>query len=409
MKVYIIRSTDLGKVRFNNIISSLNYRSNKKRTNPIYYQGICVDSKIDVDIIESDNENYHLLTKRLQDEDDINPLCPDDFNHFFETCDDIRRRENIEENDICILLTNELNTNNFFGWCDDRIKNIMIQTSQWELIFGDDCQYDFAVMYEINAWILRSLFFLNLQHMRLAIGRSHNGDVMDFCVNKEQISIKMRTADISSRLLNQLSQRSMEKYPQISFIIDQFERIRLALLNREKSIFWTTSVTLKFTHDINNNHFIAVEEFGNMNLGLDLSERVIYRLFLQIEEGIHYDNMGLYKKEIYRLFCIESSTKRLTLTILSTIKNIFDVSYTNQERDGYSIVIDKNKEEDLDGSEENELTITVGNTKKNFNEKISKINTTLKRSIPSGIVNDYLIHNNKNKYKVNLDRTLIMY
>jgi hypothetical protein len=99
----------------------------------------------------------------------------------------------------------------------------------------------------------------------------------------------------------------------------------------------------------------------------------------------------------------------LTLTILTTIKNIFDVSYTNEERDEYSIVIDKNKEEDLDGFEENELNITVGKPKKNFNEKISKINTTLKRSIPSGIVNDYLIHNNKNKYKVNLDRTLILY
>jgi len=408
MKVHLIRHKDLGKTRFNNILTSLNFKKNKKKTNPINFLGHCTDPSIDMDIIDHENEEYQSMIKRTQDEQSVDPLYPDDFNHYFNVCNEIRQRDGIVKDDICILLTNELNSNNFFGWCDDDLKNIFIQTSQWELIFGNECQYDFAVMYEINAWILRSLAFENRNQMRLSIGRKNEGLVMDLCRSKEEIATKMKTADISSKLLNQLSEINKEKYLELSFIINQFERIRFGVISRDNSKILSTPVTLRFTNDNHDKHFIVVEEFGNMDLGLELSLRVIYRLLLQHEKGIHYDNMSEHKQEIYNLYYIENANKRLTLTLLTTIKNVFDISYSQEERDEYSIVLDEDNSE-LEFNDNLELNYTVENTKKLFNENVSKINEILKEKIPPKVVQDYLIVSKNNVYSINLDRSLVEY
>ncbi len=404
MKVYLLRDKDLSKSRFNKILTTLNFKSDKRKKNQIFYEGICVDSNVDIELIDTNNEIYLLTTKNLQESDEIIPLYPKDFHRFYKICKTIREREKIDENDLCILLTNELNKNNFFTWCDHSMKNIMIQTSQWEFIFEKENQYDFAVMYEINAWILRSFFFRDLAHMKYYINSNNKGEIMDLCINKQEMSIKMKTAEISARLLDKLTTKNPEKYPQVKFVREQFEKIRLALLDRDNSKFWIIPVTLRFTYDKKNNHYVVVEEFGDKKLPFDLADRVIYRLLLENEDGIHYDNFNQHKKEIYNLFCSETTVNRSTITILTTIKNQFNISYSADEMERYNIVFDNENNEDKEVN-------NTSNNKKAFNERISDINIALKNAIPSGIVQNYLINNvgKKNKYKINLDRNLVKY
>lgn len=399
MNVYIIRDKNLGKIRFDYILSNLNFRTNKKKPNPVNFIGVCVDSEVDIDSIDRGSDEFISMKKSILDSNEIIPQHKKGFDNFFMLCHSIRERERIHTGDLCILLTNSVNQNHFFTWCNTSLKNIFIQTSHWEMIFGEDSKSDFPIMYEINAWVLRSIAFQDLQDMKSSINRTFKGDIMDFCENKEEITLKMRSAYISDDLLKKLAVEKMEKYLHIKFVIEQFERFRLGLLNREMSILFNTHVTLNFTHDFNDNRYVSIEEYGNMNLGLDLSERVIYRLLLENKGGTHYDNMENLKKRIFELFCIESSTNRLTETVLTTIYNIFDFTYTPEEKRKYAIIIEGDVE----------ITKTVKISKKLFNEKVSKINGIIRNAIPSGVVKDYLIINNKNKYSVPLDRSFVDY
>lgn len=403
MDVYLIRDKSLGKERFDKIITTLNFRTDKKKSNSIKFVGICVDSNIDLDTMDKRSDEYILMTKCLLEGQVINPRNLRVFDNFFKICSNIRKRQrNIGLGDLCILLTNQLNDNNFFTWCDFNIRNVFIQTSNWDLFFGEDTPSDFPIMYEINAWVLRSITFKNLNEMKLSINRNFKGDIMDLCENKEQITLKMRSAYITDKLLNKLAEEKMDKYLQIKFVIDNLERVRLGILNREMCKLFHTPVHLNFTDDINNKHFISIKEFGNLNLGLDLSERVLYRLLLENEGEIHYENMHKLKGKIYNLYCCEVSTNRETETILTSIFNTYDISYTIEERNKYAIVLENENEDFV-------VTNIVNDRLQSFRQKISKINKTLKDKIPSGIVNDYLIISNENRYSINLDRSLVSY
>ncbi len=403
MKVYLIRNVDLSKSRFDKILSTLNFNGENKKS-PIKYYGVCVDPIIDEEIIDRNNEIYYLSTKRIQNDEKINPLHPKDFHRYFTICDSVRKREKIDDNDLCILLTNELNQNNFFTWCDFKIRNIFIQTSQWELVFDYENEYEFAVIYEINAWVLRSFFFENSNILRRSINKRVKGNLMDLCRHKDEMSNKMKTAEIPENLLNQLTENNLDKYPQVKFIKEQFENIRLMLLNRDKSKFWFFPVTLRFTHH-NHNPMVVIEELGNKKIDFDLADRVIYRLFLETEGGIHYDNLNLYKKRIYDLFYLETTINRSTKTTLTTMKNKLNILFSDEEREKYSIVLN---EEDVKELESNKL---ISTEKELFNKRTSAINRTLRNAIPTGIVQNYLIINvdKKNKYKIYLDRNFVKY
>ena len=403
MDVYLIRDKNLGKDRFDKIITTLNFRTDNKKPNSIKFIGICVDSTIDIDTMNKGSEEYISMTKCLFEGQVINPRNLRVFDDFFKICNNIRKRQrNIGPDDLCILLTNQLNDNNFFTWCDSNIRNVFIQTSNWDLFYGEDTPSDFPIMYEINAWLLRSIAFKNLNEMRTSINRNFQGDIMDLCENKEEITLKMRSAYISDKLLNKLAEEKMDKYLQIKFAIDNLERIRLGILNREMCKLFHTPVHLNFSNDGNSKHFITIKEFGNLNLGLNLSERVLYRLLLENEGEIHYENMYKFKGKIYNLYCSEVSTKRETETILGSIFNTYNISYTSEERNRYGIVL-KNENEDFVTKNQ------VDDSLESFRIKISKINKILRDKIPSGIVDEYLIESNEMRYKVNLDRSLVSY
>jgi hypothetical protein len=403
MIIYLIRNKDLSKSRFNKILSILNFNGNNKKS-PIKYQGVCLDSSIDEEIIDRNDEIYYLSMKRVQEKEIVNPFNTNDFKRYFDICNEVREREKLDVNHLCILLTNELNQNNFFTWCDFKIRNIFIQTSQWELVFEDGNKFEFAIIYEINAWVLRSFFFENSMILRKAINKRVKGNLMDLCRFKDEMSNKMKTAEIPENLLNQLTENNLDRYPQVNFIREQFENIRLMLLNRDNSKFWFFPVTLRFTHN-NDKNCIVIEELGNKKLDFELSERVIYRLLLEVEEGIHYDNLNLYKKRIYDLFCLETTINKSTCTILSTIKNKFNISFSEEEMERYLIILDDKDILEL------EYNNPSSNEKDLFNQKISRINGALNDSIPSGIVQNYRIVNvnKKNKYKIYLDRNLVKY
>ena len=98
MVVYLLRNKDLSKSRFNKILSTLNFNGNKKKV-IIQYIGICVDSTIDEDVVDINNEDYTLPIKRINEEE-LSPRFSRDFSRYFTICDMVRKREKIEENAI---------------------------------------------------------------------------------------------------------------------------------------------------------------------------------------------------------------------------------------------------------------------------------------------------------------------
>ena len=120
MNVHLVRNSDLGCGTFDNISSYLNYVKDKNKPNPIKFIGHAVDPTKDVDIITDRTELANHI-KRIKT--DGTPYDRNDFKRYFDVCESIRTRDKIASSEIVILLTNQFNASNYFGYCDDDIKN----------------------------------------------------------------------------------------------------------------------------------------------------------------------------------------------------------------------------------------------------------------------------------------------
>jgi len=407
MNVHLVRNSDLGCGTFDNISSYLNYVKDKNKPNPIKFIGHAVDPTKDVDIITDRNEMASHI-KRINT--DGTPYDRNDFKRYFDVCESIRTRDKIASSEIVILLTNQFNTSNYFGYCDDDIKNVFIQCSDWTNIFSEKFNYELAICYETYSWILRHLLFNHRETMRKFVNNNiQKGCVMDNCTNKKDFLLKIRTADVSENLLTRMLENNFSSYPYMYFILQQFERIRLGVLTRERSEIFSTYVTINFDNNNGINCF-TIDEYEGVDLKFDLAERVIYRLILKYPEGIQFENLQDKSKhdEILKLFQEEESTERTEPTVLKSMANTFGFLF-NEDENKLHYYIDKSEDENV---KKINSTIEKGikNAKDSFRQKVSRLNERISRMIPSKLVNEYSINYNKNsrRFYITIDRNYIV-
>ena len=363
MNVYLVRSEEMPIGKFNGVAEYLNQFGGPVKFNYVI-------EEVPENEEEIFEENVDLIKYTLFD---YEPRFPEAFNHYFQQCLSFRNEKgDIESSDLVILLTNERNENNYFGYCDKFVKNVFIQCSNWNFIFGEEeFNPTLAISYEVIAWTLRSLIFGNIGDLKRYVNPTPKGCVMDMCKEKKDISFKMRTGDISPAILELI--RNKEINPSITNqLFNGMEKIRSGIIFRER--IGVTKNETRLRLQLNRKKLeIVLVDFGDLSVGFTPVEIIIYLVFLAHPDGFRVQNFGDQPRDV--------------------LYKIFSNVYFNKDEDEIDELISRY-------SNGMKVDLLYQNT--------ARINRKLTKILPSTIVNKYLIKSEPNgKYKISLNRELV--
>lgn len=270
---------------------------------------------------------------------------------LFGICKDFRKNKNIAKEDHVMLLTNESNEHNWFGSYDESLKNYFIQTNHWGYFFGNDLDSRFPIAYEVAAWILRSMMFPGQIETLNALHKEPRGCMMDFCKDKTQIILKMRTGDLCQDCMKILTNRDVNRSHarQLFTIMDG---IRDNLLFRQRSILLMENSRMEI-RGLSKRIFLT--DLGDLEINLNPKERALFLLYLNHPEGITRSHLVDHKVELrsyYAMFSqqpsndlIDEAISRLTDVtdnnmneVMARIRTKFRQSVGEQQFEDYSIM-----------------------------------------------------------------------
>jgi hypothetical protein len=233
---------------------------------------------------------------------------------LFSQCDNYRSKKKIAENEIVVLLTDIGNEPNWFGGVSPSMTNYFIQTSNWEHFFGSSIDIRFPIAYEVIIWIMRFYMFPSNDAIMDKIHENPIGCIMDFCQDKSQIIIKMRTADVCDSCMNIFIERDTPKlYTRQFFDILDGIRETMTFRGRSKLFHQPSRMEIK-----GYNRKIFFTDLGGLELRLNPKEKALYLLFLNHTEGIYLNALQDHKEELtdfYGRFCSQSDLRTLTSAI----------------------------------------------------------------------------------------------
>lgn len=336
MNVHILRSPEYPTEDFNQVVTLL-----KTHTNTIKIKG-----HANVEI------NY-------QDESEIKH-----WDEFFLNCVHFRNAKQISGDDYVFLLTEYKNQEDYFGWTDETLGNYFIQTSDWNLYFESEVNKHFPISYEVVAWILRSFMYGTQQELLEKAHKRARGCVMDYCDEKEDIILKMRTGDVCHTCLGRVKEIRVN-LAFLGNIFNTMENIRKGLMYRERNDLLGTISPIRLKLGVDRPKFTLVE-MNDLKLNFDETQTALYYFLLQTGGITLIERIDRREelKECYR-----------------------------QVKNGEIL--------------ENELNETVDfwvnpYNSDPFKQKVSKINKKLKDLLGEGLAKNYLIVNEKGKYKIKL-------
>ena len=212
---------------------------------------------------------------------------------LFEHCVLYRAKHRISSSDIVVLLTDDNNDKNWFGGVAPNMKDYFIQTSNWEAYFGD-VDVRFPIAYEVIVWVMRYYMFANNEAVYKGVHHTPIGCIMDFCQNKSQIILKMRTADVCPDCMNVLRDRDISPYISKQFFTI-LDGIRASLTFRGRTVLLFEPSKLEISGLMKK---IKFTDIGNLELRLNPKEKTLYLLYLDHPEGIMLNNIQDFRKEV---------------------------------------------------------------------------------------------------------------
>lgn len=336
MNVHILRSTEYPIEDFNQVVNLL-----KTHTNSIKIKG-------------------HSNVKFNYDNDsDIKH-----WDEFFKICNHFRLAKKVNENDYVFLLTEYQNQEDYFGWMDETLGNYFIQTSDWNHYFESEVNKHFPISYEVVAWILRSLMYDTQEELKKNAHVRARGCVMDFCDEKEDIILKMRTGDVCHFCLNRIKERGVNP-SFLGNVFNTMENIRKGLMYRERNELLGTVSPLRIKLGVNRPKFVLTE-MNDLILSFDESQTALYMFILQTG-GVRLAEVQDLEDNLKECYRLVKNGNILQRELDSTVSY-----WVNPE---------------------NPEVLT---------QKISKINKKLKVLLGETLATPYLVTNQKGTYKIKL-------
>ena len=385
MKVHLIKDGDVGKETFSEVVDLLQAISG-----PIefYYDSNNIVNFTEDDVIEkkvpdekkfgqsikahAEIENAKYSVVRSIRAYESRPLRTFSFpflrkttkwTTIFDKCKTYRLYNNIPNNEFVILLTEVSNTNNWFASLDEKMPfNGFIHTADWNHFIK--CQDSFPIAFEVIALVLQKHMFNDYNEARSSVHLDPIGCINDMCLEKKDIKLKLRTADICPDCMNKL--KGKLSFAEINQALNLMESLRVKMLfsqNFKQNVPLSRLV-------IDNDNRIFLPDFGNIEIKLRPLEKTLYFFYLNHPDGVGLSFLRGKREEMYDIYTKLSGIGSLE-EMKSRINDMVDV------------------------------------TKSSAFEKISKIKATFVKAIGEELAKNYYIQGGNGEVKkVLLDREL---
>ncbi len=354
MKIHLIRTLDFRNEDFENVLNLLNaYPGAIEFTDGGIMElsspnGVKVfKNKTKFERQEDVQISYNASISEERDSLYIRPIFPIikryyTWKELFNAIEEYKKEQSIDENDFVFLLTNEYNEKNWFAFIGPSMRTAFIHTDDWPWFFGDSTDIRFPIAYEVVVWLIRALMSENQKEIVSRFHKKTVGCLNDFCKNKTEITIKMRTADICEDCMRVLKEKDVSPHylNQLFSVMDGIRsnlmfRKRVGLINKDSRI----KVDLEAKK-------IFLIDFGNLDVRLNPKELSLYLLFLDHPEGLPLNSLADYEEELYLNYQKVSSRLQAD-EMFFTVKRLADYS-------------------------DNELNITISRIKSKFKQAIGE-------------------------------------
>jgi hypothetical protein len=295
--------------------------------------------------------------KKEENEDEIIPnanisLEPEKYRFswrsLFQRSNKVRAAKSIPNKEATFLITEKENELNYFSAFDPQNPtNGFIQATDWDLFIDAPAAYPIA--YEVIATFLQSQMFRSMEEVLELTHRKPIGCLNDFCQDKSQVLLKLRTADICKNCMNILK-----------------ERVDPAILKHAIALMESLRLKMKFVQNIDDEqiqlkiekkqlHFLG--KFGTITITLTPIEMAIYKLFLNHDDGIRFADLVDHKQEF--LMYYEELSPHLTNPVCVDTVTKYVRTYENNSMSEKISKIKRKIEEGL-GKEQAKTFIIAG-------------------------------------------------
>ena len=376
MNVHLVRSPEFSKETYLNVCNLL-----QQFQGPIKFNSSKED--IEVDLYEEelriwkkreDFEKKELSRSIINTNVEKKIIFPfyekvKTWDQLFGICKDYRLKHQIKEEDIIVLLTDVANDKNWFGGVAPSMKDYFIHTANWEYFFGNDIDIRFPIAYEIIVWVMRYFMFPDRDAVFQGVHKTPIGCIMDFCEDKSQIILKMRTADACESCMNKFQDRDISPLYSRQFF-DILDGIRNSMTFRGRANLLQQPSRIEIRGYTKK---IFFKDLGGLELVLNPKEKTIFFFFLKHEEGISLSHLIDYRDELEQLYRQFSN-----LSEEEQIKRAIDILINPLEND--------------------------------INVVLSRINRKIKNAVGDSLYNFYCIKGDRgDKKRISLDREMVEY
>jgi len=387
MKVHLIRSEDFKMEDYKHVLNILNQ----------YTGGITFVPSEPIDLpdteIETTYENEDEYGRQIKGQYmDFSRSFFDDksfpiiekvytWNDLFSVCIQYRMDFSIPADEQVFLLTNKKNDKNWFGAIDKRTyNNYFIDCSDWHYYFrGFDIR--FPITYCVAGWLMRKLIFSSSDELLNAVHSESIGCLMDFCEEKREIVLKMRTADVCERCLH-YSEKNDSNRVYMNQLFEIMDGVRSNLMFRKRSKYLHKNSRLEFRGKM---HKMYLTDLGDLQVNLNPKERALYLVLLNHPEGISRRELVNYSNELFIYY-----------------------DFFSTKWDNYSDYGDVNNINRYDRIMES-LNLLTHPLEDNFLQVLSRIRRKFKNSVGEEQYKTYSIESEQGRYKILLDRELVSF
>jgi len=371
MKVHLIRSEGFKMEDYNDVFNILNQYTGGITfvpSEPI----ILPDTDLEITFEEEDEVKGSVVTEKVYA-----------WEQLFDICNEYRSDKNIPNNEQVFLLTDQKNELHWFGAADERtLNNFFVDCSDWQDYFkGFDIR--FPISYCIAGWLMRKVIFASKEEMEEAVHDKESiGCLMDLCIEKKQIALKMRTADICDDCLS-YSEKNDSNRVYMNQLMQIMDGVRSNLMFRDRSKYLRTNSRLEFRGMM---HKMYLTDLGDLQVNLNPKERALYLVFINHPEGISRRDLVDYKIELlayYDFFC--------------------------RKWDKLADKFDENKKSERDNKIEESLNLLTHPHEDNFMQVLSRVRRKFIDTVGEDQSKTYSIESYDGKYKILLDRELVSF
>ena len=232
-------------------------------------------------------ENYSIRNRELNQTASWNTL--------FSKCTSYRRRHSIADDSFVILLTAVSNQYNWFSAANPQHPNDgFVHTEDWSHFLDSDPS--FPIAYEVLALVLQKFMFRNKGNMQRLVHQQPIGCINDLCMEKQDIILKLRTADICRNCMEALRSELPDQY--IRHARNIMESLRLKMLLSQNFLQHSAPSRMR----IDRYKKIWLTDFGNLELNFNPTEKTLYFFYLQHPEGIAFGALPQYKQALFDIY-----------------------------------------------------------------------------------------------------------